>query len=279
MTPDTSSADVPEQRRLRIVAALEGRDGVRAHGLAERFGVSVETIRRDLLLLEEQGLVRRVHGGAVRSGPRTVEAPFAQRKVSRLKAKQAMARLAAQLVEADDTVIFDVGTSVTEVARALSGQFAGRAITNSLPTATVLAEHTDAEILVAGGRVRRGDLACSGDFTSDFYRRFHVDRAFLGSGGIHSEAGLTDYHLDEIASRRVIIDRARETYVLADSSKIGQVAVGEVCPLERLTAVITDDAADPAEVSAIEATGIRVLIAAADPTGSAGTEERNRRSA
>ncbi|MBN9611749.1 MAG: DeoR/GlpR transcriptional regulator [Actinobacteria bacterium] len=262
--------DVPEQRRLHIVAALDARDGVRAQSLAQRFGVSVETIRRDLLVLERKGLVRRVHGGAVRAGSRTIEASFDARKVANLSAKRAMARLAVSLLEPGSTVIFDVGTSVTEIARALPRDFSCRVLTNSLVAAGELSRMPHVEVLAAGGRVRAGDLACSGQTTGDFFRGFFADQVFLGSGGVHPKAGLTDYHLDEIAVRKVMIQRSRESYVLADATKIGQIAVGAVCSVEQVSAVITDDRADPGVLAALRDCGVDVLVAPTEGDASVG---------
>lgn len=259
---------LPEQRRLRILAALDTGGGVRAPRLARQFNVSVETIRRDLLALEEQGLLRRVHGGAVQPVSRAFEPPYEQRIVANLARKQAMARLAATLVEPGDTLVLDVGTSIAEVAKALPSSFHGRVLTNSLLVTRELADHQGLELIASGGRVRPGDLSCSGPTAIEFFNGFHADRAFLGSGGVHPSAGLTDYHLDEIAVRKVFMDRCRERYVLADSTKIGQIAVGQVCPLDALTAVITDSDADPDVIAALEEAGSRVLVATIGPVSS-----------
>src|SRR5579875_3353229 len=252
---------LPEERRLRIVAELNARDAVRAEDLARRFGVSPETIRRDLVSLEEQGLARRVYGGAVRPVSRAFEPPYEQRQVEGLARKQAMARLAASLASPGDTLIFDVGTSVAEVARALPASYTGRVLTCSLLVAQELAGRGGIEVIVSGGRVRPGDLACSGPAAEAFFSKYFADRVFLGSGGVHPAAGLTDYHLDEIAVRQTLMERSRERYVLADSSKIGHIAVGQVCPLDALTAIITDSGADPAIVREIEQAGVDVLVA------------------
>lgn len=260
---------LPEQRRLRIVADLESAEAVRALDLAREFGVSAETIRRDLQLLEDRGLARRVHGGAVRPVSRAFEPPYEERRIAHLQRKQAMARAAAALVDPGDTLVLDVGTSVAELAKALPASLRARVLTCSLLVSQELADRSDVEVVVSGGRVRGGDLACSGPTTQAFFADYYADRAFLGSGGVDPAAGLTDYHLEEIAVRRIIIERARERYVLADSSKIGHIAVGQVCPLDALTAVITDSDADPDVVAAIEAAGVNVIVAPGEPSTAA----------
>src|SRR5579875_1054555 len=160
---------LPEERRLRIVAELDARDAVRAEDLARRFGVS----------LEEQGLARRVYGGAVRPVSRAFEPPYEQRQVEGLARKQAMARLAASLASPGDTLIFDVGTSVAEVARALPASYTGRVLTCSLLVAQELAGRGGIEVIVSGGRVRPGDLACSGPAAEAFFSKYFADRVFL----------------------------------------------------------------------------------------------------
>jgi DeoR family fructose operon transcriptional repressor len=271
MSHDNPHKDsLPEQRRLRIVAELQAQDAVRADALARRFGVSAETIRRDLLSLEEQGLARRVYGGALRPVSRAFEPPYEQRRVANLERKRAMAALAATLIAPGETLVFDVGTSVAEVARALAhDQVAGRVLTCSLLVAEELAGRPGIEVVVSGGTVRGGDLACSGPTAEAFFSRYFADRAFLGSGGVHPRAGLTDYHLAEIAVRQLIIEHSRECYVLADSTKIGHIAVGQVCPLDALTAVITDSDADPAVVRELEQAGVEVLVAPVPAAGPA----------
>lgn len=243
------------------MAELALHDAVRSDDLARRFAVSPETIRRDLLLLEEQGLARRIFGGATKPGRRAVEPPYEERRIANLPQKQAMAGLAVSLIGEGDTVIFDVGTSVAEVARALPPDFRCRVLTNSVLVANELAGHRNVEVLLSGGRLRPGDLALSGPETVRFFQGYYADQVFLGSGGISESAGLTDYHLDEVAIRKILIERAAKRYVLADSAKIGHIAVARVCGLGSLTAVITDDGVDAEAAASLRDAGTGVLIA------------------
>src|ERR1022692_2117707 len=113
----------------------------------------------------------------------------------------------------------------------------------------------------AAGQVRAGDGACSGAHAEAFFDEFYADRAFLGSGGLHPDAGLTDYYPSEVVVRRTIIAHTAATYVLADSSKLGVIAVHRVCPLGRLTAVITDEAENSGALTALDAAGVTLLRA------------------
>jgi DeoR family glycerol-3-phosphate regulon repressor len=124
-----------------------------------------------------------------------------------------------------------------------------------------LSARSDVELLLCGGQVRAGDGACAGAHAEAFFAEFYADRAFLGSGGVHPEAGLTDYYPAEVVVRRTIIDHTAATYVLADSSKLGEIAVHRVCTLDRLTAVITDDAENSAAFAALAEAGSTLLRA------------------
>jgi len=233
---------LPTQRRQAILAELRQAKAVSAEELARRFGVSLETIRRDLRGLRDRGLLERVYGGAL--SVRTAEGDFAQ--------------LAATLVEPGDTIVIDIGTTALEVARALPEAFRGRVLTNSVPVAMALADRDEVELLLCGGQVRHGDAACYGSQAEAFFADFYADKAFLGSGGVHAQAGLTDYHPPEVATRRTIIAHAAASYVLADSSKLGTIAVHRVCPLSRVTAVLTDSQASAEATETLGAAGCTI---------------------
>jgi DeoR family fructose operon transcriptional repressor len=252
---------LPTQRRQAILAEVSQRSAVAADDLAREFDVSVETIRRDLRDLERRGLLDRVYGGATRPAGRSSEGSFAARSTRHIQAKRAIAGLAASLVEPGETIVIDVGTTALEVARALPASFRGRVLTNSVPAALELSGRDHVEVMLCGGQVRGGDAALSGGHAEAFFAEFYADRAFLGSGGVHPEAGLTDYYPAEAVVRRTIIAHTAACYVLADSSKLGAIAVHRVCPLDRVTAVLTDDAADPSAYQELELAGAELRIA------------------
>src|SRR5215471_10257539 len=251
---------LPTQRRQAILAQVREQAAVSAEDLARQFGVSVETIRRDLRRLGERGLLERVYGGATRPSGRSSEGSFAARSARHTGRKRAIAALAASLVQPRETIIIDAGTTALEVARALPAGFRGRVLTNSVPVAMELSARPDVELLLCGGQVRAGDGACAGAHAEAFFAEFYADRAFLGSGGVHPEAGLTDYYPAEVVVRRTIIDHTAASYVLADSSKLGIIAVHRVCPLDRVTAVLTDDE-EPGAHEALTSAGVTVLRA------------------
>jgi DeoR family fructose operon transcriptional repressor len=257
---------LPAQRRRAIVEEIRTTQHVRAEDLASRFAVSVETVRRDLKMLEKQGLLERVYGGAANLRVGLAEASFDQRRTLHAAEKQAIGAAAAAVVEPGETILIDVGTTCLELARNLPMGWTGRVITNSVLVAAELASRPEVELLLSGGRVRAGDLACWGPHAKTLFDDFFVAKAFLGSGGVHPSGGLTDHYSDEVALRRDFIDRATASYVLADSTKLGEVAPCRVCDIDRLDAIVTGAPADPDMVETLRSCGPDVIVAADSET-------------
>ena len=229
------------ERRRRILRSLERSPAITTDEFAAELGVSPETVRRDLIELERRGMLRRVHGGAaalVRLAPEEPE--YSERALEQSEAKRAIGAAAAAMVISGQTVVIDVGTTSLEVARALPHDLRATIATPSLLVAAELSTRPHVQVLVAGGRVRPGDLACSGTETIEFFGDLHAEIAFLGSGAISPAVGLTDYHRDEVPTKRAIIANADKVLVLADSSKFDRAAPYRVCGLSDLDGVITD---------------------------------------
>jgi DeoR family fructose operon transcriptional repressor len=257
----TGARMLPTQRRQAIITQVRQQAAVSAEDLSGQFAVSVETIRRDLRTLRDAGLLERVYGGATRPSGRSSEGSFAARSARNIERKRAIAAIAASLVEPEETIVIDIGTTALEVARALPGAFRGRVLTNSVPAALELSGRDGIELLLSGGQVRPGDSACSGAHAEAFFAEFYADRAFLGSGGVHPEAGLTDYYPAEVVVRRTIVAHTAKNYVLADSSKLGVIAVRRVCELDQVTAVLTDDTENADAAAALDAAGVTLMRA------------------
>jgi DeoR/GlpR family transcriptional regulator of sugar metabolism len=228
------------ERRSRILEVLTVRRIASTEELATELQVSVETIRRDITALDGQQALRRVRGGAAAASSVAGEAVFEDRRVMNQAAKEAIARRAAELVEPGQVVFLDIGTTAVQVARALSMTFHGVVATSSLLVAAELAGHSGIDVLVAGGRVRGGDLSCS---------------------NAHSvaQAGLSDFHLDEVATRLQMMANARASYVLADSSKFGVIAPYAVCDWTKLAGVICERPPSAPMARAITSGGGRII--------------------
>jgi DeoR family fructose operon transcriptional repressor len=182
------------------------------------------------------------------------------REAAATQNSSAIAALAVSMIEPDDTIIIDVGTTALEVARALPSSFRGRVLTNSVPAAMALADRGGLDVQLCGGQMRPGDGACSGAHAEAFFDEFYADKAFLGSGGVHPDAGLTDFYPPEVVVRRTMIAHTAASYVLADSSKLGAIAVHRVCALDAFTAVVTDDQ-NPVAARDLTAAGVTLLCA------------------
>lgn len=251
---------LPEERLNELLRLLREHGTVRISDLSRHFSVSRETIRRDLAELENRNLIRRVHGGAVLAGPRSLEPPYATRALSMAEEKRHIGEAAASLVHEGESVLLDLGTTTLEVARSLKGRKGLTVITNSIQAALSLVEEPGVDVYLTGGRLRAGDQSLSGAWAQRSISEVYVDKAIVGAGGITVENGVTDYHMEEAATRRAMIQHAREVIVVADSSKFGVTALAAVLPICSIHKLVTDAGAPPEMLSEIEAQGVEVIV-------------------
>jgi DeoR/GlpR family transcriptional regulator of sugar metabolism len=254
---------LPSQRRQAVLRRLTTHGEVSFTELAEEFGVSEMTIRRDLETMEADGLARRVRGGAISVVSRSYEPPLAVRATTASAAKTAIGAASARLVNDGDTIIIDVGTTTLELAKALHGRRGLTVVTASLPIAAELGIDPDIRVLMTGGQVRSGELSLSGGMTEDAFTAMNCDLAFIGVAGICAAPGLTEYNPDDARVKRAAISAARRTIVLADSSKLGRVAFSTVAPLSFVDVLVTDAPADHPMVLEIAAAGVEITEAKA----------------
>jgi DeoR/GlpR family transcriptional regulator of sugar metabolism len=247
------------ERHAAIVELLRQRGRVVANELSAALGVSSDTIRRDLRELDELGLVRRVHGGAL---PRTGDgAPFAARVGRAPEAKASIARRAAGLIDDGQVVILDGGTTTVEVARALRPDLRATIVTTSPPVAVALSEHRGVDIAVIGGTLRRDALVTVGAETVDALRMIRADVVMLGVCGLHPELGVTANDLEEAQVKRAMIGGAAAVVALADRDKLGTAMPVLVASVDVLTALITDSEANDQSLEPYRAAAIEVLYA------------------
>jgi DeoR/GlpR family transcriptional regulator of sugar metabolism len=248
-----------EERQATIVDLLRKQGRVLTNDLSAELGVSPDTIRRDLRDLDQLGLLRRAHGGALsRSGD---AAPFASRARRAPGAKASIARRAAQLVKDGQVVILDGGTTAVEVARALRPDLRATVITTSPPVAVALSEHHGLEVAVVGGTLRHNALVTVGAATVDALRMIRADLVMLGVCGLHPETGVTTEDLEEAHVKRVMIHGAAEVIALADGDKLGTVMPVFVAPIEALTKLVTDVNENDPALAPYRAAGIDLLCA------------------
>lgn len=250
-----------ENRRAQILKEIEDRGSVSVVDLATRLDVSEMTIRRDLTDLEKEGVIRRVHGGAVSARGRSYEPPLMLRSAENLDAKQKIGKIAASLVADGDSVALDVGTTTYELARHIVGRRNLTVLTSSLHIANLLFGEPQIRLILSGGIVRKGEGSLIGDLAQHAFHHLHVDRLFLGVGGIHPRAGLTEYSWDDALVKQAMIRSAKEVILVADCSKFNQVVFAGVAPLSVVHQVVTDQPLPPDLAAEFIRLGVVVHIA------------------
>jgi DeoR/GlpR family transcriptional regulator of sugar metabolism len=253
------------ERRSEILEILREEGRVTVPELCERFHVSEMTIRRDLRDLDREGMLRRVHGGAIYSLGRSYEPPYQLRSTDSTEAKQAIGRAAAEMIFDGDSIALDIGTTTIEIARSICDKRNLTIVTAGLPIAfeiaSTLSLNSDVRLILTGGIVRPGELSMIGHLAHHVYREFHVDKAFIGIGGLTLEAGLTEYNLEDALVKRPLLGSANQVIVVADGSKFGRTTFVTVGPLSAVDMVITDETAPNDMVQALQDMGIQVIVA------------------
>lgn len=247
-------------RRAEITALLRAEQSVRIIDLAQRFGVSRETIRKDLYALDRDGVANLIRGGAILRDQRR-ESAFEQRRGSNLAEKQAMANHAAKMVQPGMTIFLDYGTTTLLVAEQLTGVGPLTVVTNTLPIVRVLLDNPDVALVVPGGNVRPDEDSLSGPLAMNNLERLYFDIGFFGCAGISAARGITNFHVLEADFSRRAIAHAERRIMLADSTKFGVAALNKVVELETLSAVITDENIDEEQAALIREAGLPVEIA------------------
>jgi DeoR/GlpR family transcriptional regulator of sugar metabolism len=247
------------ERRQAILDAL-ARDGkVVAAQLVEQLGVSEDTVRRDLRELAAQGLVQRVHGGALAPAPQ--QGSFSRRRMLAADAKPALARAAAGLLAGARTIILDGGTTNLELARALPPGYDGTVLTNSPPIAAALAEHPSAEVVMIGGRLDKASQVTVGAGAVDFLRGVRADACVLGVCALHPEAGLSTDDLEEAHVKRAMVEASADVIALATADKLRAGSAYLVAPVAALTHVVADADAPDSLLDPYRAVGVTVTRA------------------
>jgi DeoR/GlpR family transcriptional regulator of sugar metabolism len=223
--------------------------------LATALGCSEMTVRRDLDVLEHEGVIRRVHGGAVAFSLRGNEVPYSLRSFEATEAKERIALAVAELIDEGETVVLDGGTTTAAIGRALRG----RSVTVmplGLRTLIDLAHDDHVRLIVPGGDVRSGELVMSGELAEVAFERLRFDTFVLGCCGISERDGVTTHVPADARIKRAAIASSRRTILVSDASKLGEVAFGRVCDLDVLERMVTD--ASPTQTKGLELAGLTI---------------------
>jgi DeoR/GlpR family transcriptional regulator of sugar metabolism len=250
-----------QERHQAIVEALQAQGRVTVGEMSAKAGVSEMTIRRDLELLEREGLLQRVHGGAVSTISGSYEPPFAVRAHLRSEQKARIGTAAAALIGANETVVIDSGTTAFAVARALRGRRQLTVCALSAPTVTELGDEPGIRVLAVGGDVRTGEQSFVGPLAERIFEDFRFDTYVLSIGGADAEHGLTDFNPDDVRVKQAAARSARRRVVVADATKLGRVAFARIGPMELADVLVTDDGAPEDQLAALQAIGVNVMVA------------------
>ena len=248
-----------QKRRSQIIKMLDEHSVVTNAELMEEFGISIETVRRDLAYLEDKGVLERVYGGAVRKEMVREELIYSSREQKDTEEKQKIAEATEKLLQNNDIVFFDIGTTVHHVAKKLDLGKKINAFTNAIRTAVTLSEKGN-EVFLTGGRIRGGELALSGTIAESNLSNFNIDKAIISAAGI-TEDGISDFIVDEASLRSKAVSNASKVIVLADYTKFGVRAVCKVCAIEDVDVLITDSKAPKNILKKLEKKGVQIIIA------------------
>ncbi|MEB8340316.1 DeoR/GlpR family DNA-binding transcription regulator [Streptomyces endophyticus] len=244
-----------ERRHHLILRALRSGGPASVAELAEQLTVSPATIRRDLVKLEEDGLLTRVHGGAVMEEG---DQPFSEVAQVRVPEKDTIAEHAASLIAEGQSVLLDIGTTAYRLARQLHGRRL-TVITSNLVVYEELADDTGIDLVLLGGMVRREYRSLVGFLTEDNLRQLHADWLFLGTSGVRPNGQVMDTTVVEVPVKRAMIAAADRTVLLADSSKFPGTGMAKVCGPDSLDVLVTNSSAPAPTCAALTEAGVKVV--------------------
>jgi DeoR/GlpR family transcriptional regulator of sugar metabolism len=248
------------ERRNKILELLQEEGSARVRELGLMFKVSEPTIRQDLEKLDEQGFVTRVHGGAFLRTVSQQVSSLTLQHMEHLEQKSAIAKRAAEFVASGDRIILDSGSTMTELAKCLAGVENLTVVTNALNIALIMGANPSCELMVTGGEFKAPTLSLTGDKAALFFQNIFVDKLFLATGGISPALELTYPGITDIPVKNAMIQVARETYLLADSSKFGKVSFASLGSMKGVDVLITDAGIDADTRKRIIALGVKVII-------------------
>ncbi|MPM33656.1 Glycerol-3-phosphate regulon repressor [bioreactor metagenome] len=248
-------------RQLLLLEEVRQHKSATIEQLAETLGVTLQTVRRDVQRLAEQGLLMRFHGGVRIPASTTENIGYTQRRQLNDGPKRAIAREIAKAIPNGCSVILNIGTTTEAIARELMHHRGLRVITNNLNVAAILADNPDCEVIVAGGVVRSRDHGIVGETAVDFIRQFRVDIGVIGISGIEQDGTLRDFDLREVKVAQSIIAQSREVWLAADSSKFDRPAMIELARLDQIDVLYTEAPPPAPYASLLEEAGVQCVIA------------------
>jgi DeoR/GlpR family transcriptional regulator of sugar metabolism len=258
MASFNSLSSFERQRELIRLVRRTGRLSVAQ--ICEQFCISEATARRDLEALSEQGIIQRVHGGAILVHLAPPEEPVLRRSHEQENEKESIGRAAAALIQDGETVLLSSGTTVLQVAQQLVNRNI-TVITNSLPVINLMSEKENITLITLGGMLRASELSFIGHITEQAVSEVRADKVILGIRAISLDQGLTNDYLPETLTDRALLKAGRENIIVADHTKCGVMSTAFVAPLTVVNMLVTDKQTDTEFIESLRAQGIEVIVA------------------
>jgi DeoR/GlpR family transcriptional regulator of sugar metabolism len=254
-------AILPNQRREKILELIREDGQAKVLDLSRIFKVTEVTIRQDLERLEQDGYIIREHGGAFLKNIDLDVRNLILQNQENLAEKQAIAKKALEFIKEGDSIILDSGSTTTEIAKLITGYSNLTVITNAINIALILGAQNGVNLIVTGGEFKAPTLSLTGQKAADFFQNLHVDKLFLATAGIALKSGLTYPGISDICVKRAMIESANETYLVADSTKVGKNAFASLGALSLIDYLITDSKIKPEEVEWLKTYDVKFVIA------------------
>ena len=248
-----------EERRIQIIELARNEGRVDAVDAASRMAVAVETIRRDLDVLQRRGLIRRVHGGAISAERYAREYSVAERRTINREIKEKIATFAATYIPSHGTIFVDAGTTTECMAPHLRDRKTLTVVTNSLILAAGIGD-SETNVILVSGRIRPITLSAVGSLTIAALENIQADLAFIGTNGIDAKYGFTTADSDEAAVKRKMIENSRESIVLSDHAKFGRSYTVRFADTRTVDRLVTDVDAPTSIIDELKSSGLEVVI-------------------
>jgi DeoR family fructose operon transcriptional repressor len=250
---------LPAERKLRIVEFVRQYRIATVAKLAKEFGVHEATIRRDLAEIEQEGHLKRTHGGVIVEQWTHDEPSFNERSNYQLEQKMRIGKMAASLVEDGEHIIIDSGTTTLHIARNLVHRSGITVVTNDMNIAAELKEAPGIKVIVTGGELYPSSYMLNGMFTDHVLKSLHVEKAFLGIPAIHPIHGLMHPEAQLVQAKQEMIKAAQEIIVVADDSKIGKLSLHTVAPNSSIHTLITGTGTPEYDMKQFRDNGVNVI--------------------
>ena len=248
------------KRHQDILERLQEEKYVEVSDLCKSLNVSAVTIRKDLKILEEKGLLFRTHGGASLDNPYINDRPVNEKEKISVSEKNEIAEAAAQLILENDSIMIASGTTVQALARCIKPKGKLTVITSSLNVTLELIKFKEVEVLQLGGYVRHSSSSVVGNYAAYILDNISCSKLFLSVDGIDLEYGLSTTHLEEAQLNKRMLSAAQKIILLVDSSKFGKKSFAKICDLEQIDEIITDKGISLSLIEKLEEKGITVTV-------------------